>query len=74
MNKDKKDKVLINSVNLILGILMFLVGLLTAYTKTAGTRSGGTVQGIIPQIGGIVFICYGLYVIFMSIKKLFYKK
>jgi len=73
MNKEQNDGVLLNSVILILGVLIFLVGLLTAYTKMAGTRWGTVVEGTIPEVGGLLFICFGLYIIIRSIRKLVHK-
>jgi cytochrome c biogenesis protein CcdA len=73
MNEEQNDRVLLNSVILVLGVLILLVGLLTTYTKMAGTRWGEVVEGIFPQVGGLIFICFGLYLIITSIRKLIRK-
>lgn len=72
--KSANDDILLNIIVLILGVLVFLVGLLTFYTRMAGTRWLGVIEGTWPQIGGIIFILFGVYLMISSIKKLFVKK
>jgi hypothetical protein len=73
MNKEKTDRFIFNSVILVLGILIFIAGLLMTYSKMSGNRWGNVVYGIRSQIGGIFFICFGLYIIIISIKKFVHK-
>ncbi|RJQ42252.1 MAG: hypothetical protein C4550_00175 [Nitrospiraceae bacterium] len=70
IKKKYTDDVLFNIIILILGVLILSVGLLIFYTKMAGTRSLTVVEGTWPQIGGIIFILFGIYLVILSIKKL----
>jgi len=72
-HRDKRmsdDTILVNIVMLILGILIFLVGLFMFQTGIAGTRWMTTIEGPVPRAGGILFIFLGGYLIISSIKKL----
>ncbi len=70
IKKKKSEKAMGYIVALILGVFLFLVGVLVFQTKLFGTRGFGVVEGSKAQIGGIILILVGLYAIIASIRKL----
>jgi|Deesub1362A_J573_1020465.scaffolds.fasta_scaffold09059_6 threonine/homoserine/homoserine lactone efflux protein len=68
-NRVSGDEVLSNIIILVLGILIFSVGVFMFYTELAGTRWMRIVEGPVPKAGGIIFILLGGYLIISSIKK-----
>lgn len=74
----KKDKVsekntLYNLIELGLGVLVFIVGILEFHWKLAGSRWGIAAEGIEAQIFGLIFVVIGLFIIVSAIRKLILK-
>lgn len=72
MTKSNKEILKIISANLLelfLGTLIFLVGLLVFYTKMAGSRYGLSLEGTEAQISGASMMLFGGYRVWQAIRK-----
>lgn len=69
-NESTKKHKLYNIIELIVGFLIFLIGILIFRWKLVGSRGWETLEGPEAQIFGIIFILYGLYRTLSAIRKL----
>jgi hypothetical protein len=59
-----------NFLELFLGVLFLLVGLLVFYARIFGVRGGGYTEGWPAQATGAIFMAFGCYRIFLSLRKI----
>jgi uncharacterized membrane protein YidH (DUF202 family) len=73
INKANKEILKELSANLfifLIGALTLLVGILVFYTKMFGVRGGDYTEGLFAQVGGIVLMLLGCYVMLLTIRKI----